>query len=300
VGKEEEYVSPKPFLKWAGGKSKLLHKLRPLVPSKYDHYIEPFVGGGALFFCLCPHDAILSDLNSELMNCYRVVRDKPEELIRFLGSMSITKESFYAMRMQNPTNLSDVERAARLIYLNKTCYNGLYRVNKKGQFNTPFGQYRLVKLYNPPQIHAASTALQGVMLLELDFEPLLLSYAHSRDFVYLDPPYPPVGRWSDFKRYTKEFFTEKDHIRLAKVVEELDNRGCKFILSNAMHPLILKLYAKFGKIDVEAPRYINCRAGKRGNVSELLITNIECYEGTPLPTHQIHGKQTDLTTIHIQ
>lgn len=247
------------------------------------------MGGGALFFNLRPHDAILSDLNSELMNCYRVIRDKPEELVRLLGSMSITKESFYAIRMQNPFSLSDVERAARLIYLNKTCYNGLYRVNRKGQFNTPFGRYGLVKLCNPTQIYAASMALQGVMLLEFDFEPLLLSYAHSGDFVYLDPPYPPVGRWSDFKRYTKEFFIEKDHVRLAKVVEELDNRGCKFILSNAMHPLILKLYAKFGKIDVEAPRYINCRGGKRGNVSELLITNIECHEGTFLPANEIHG-----------
>jgi DNA adenine methylase len=142
--------------------------------------------------------------------------------------------------------------------------------------------------------------LIGVKLLEGDFEPILLTHAQSEDFIYLDPPYPPVGRFSDFKRYTKEFFKEEDHIRLAKVVEVLDRRGCKFILSNAKHPLIEELYSRFRKIDVEAPRYINCRGGKRGNVSELLVTNICTSQRASLSTHQIHGKQTDLTAIHIQ
>jgi DNA adenine methylase len=266
---------PRPFLKWAGGKSNLLHRLRPLVTRDYENYIEPFVGGGALFFDLSPYRAILSDLNTELMNCYRVVRDEPHRLLRLLETMSVDKETFYAIRRQNPEELHDVERAARLIYLNKTCYNGLYRVNKKGQFNTPFGRYEKMRICNVESISAASRALQGVMLLNGDFEYILSTYAKLGDFIYLDPPYPAVGIFSDFKRYTKEFFVEEDHVRLAEAVKELDRNGCKFVLSNAMHPLILKLYARFRKIDVEAPRYINCRGGKRGSVPELLITNIE-------------------------
>lgn len=273
--KGEHGTFPRPFLKWVGGKSNLLHSLRPLAPKDYETYIEPFVGGGALFFDLRPHKAILSDLNPELMNCYRVVRDKPHELVRSLEAIPVDKRTYYTIRRQNPEELQAVERAARLIYLNKTCYNGLYRVNKKGQFNTPFGRHEKVRICNPACINAASKALQGVMLLTSDFEYILSTYARPKDFIYLDPPYPPVGLFSDFKRYTKEFFFEKDHIRLAKAVEELDNRRCRFVLSNAMHSLILKLYAKFRKIDVEAPRYINCRGGKRGNVPELLITNIE-------------------------
>jgi DNA adenine methylase len=266
---------PRPFLKWAGGKSNLLDQLISLVPSEYENYIEPFVGGGALFFELCPRKALLSDLNPELMNCYKVVRDKPDELMDRLEAMIVDKNTFYMLRKQNPNLLPDFERAARLIYLNKTCYNGLYRVNKKGQFNAPFGQYKNVRLCNRACILAASSALKGVQLLNEDFESVLLRHARADDFLYLDPPYPPVGLFSDFKRYTKEFFCEEDHVRLAKTVEEIDRRGCNFILSNAKHPLISELYSKFRNIDVEAPRYINCNGGKRGGVPELLITNIQ-------------------------
>jgi len=264
---------PRPFLKWAGGKRNLLHYLRSLIPETYNNYIEPFVGGGALFFDLCPHNAILSDLNAELMNCYKAVRDNPDELLGLLEKMPVNKEAFYAIRRQNPMILDDIERAARLIYLNKTCYNGLYRVNKQGQFNTPFGRNEKVRVCDHEAIYAASRALRGVRLVEGDFERILLTHARPGDFIYLDPPYPPIGQFSDFKRYTREFFYEKDHVRLAGVVEELDQRNCKFVLSNAKHPLISKLYSQFRKIDVEAPRYINSRGDKRGGVSELLITN---------------------------
>lgn len=265
---------PRPFLKWAGGKSNLLSYLRSLVPQTYDIYFEPFVGGGALFFDLCPHRAVLSDSNFELINCYRVVRDSPNELIGMLESMPVNAIDFYKIREENTAMLSNVERAARLIYLNKTCYNGLYRVNKKGQFNAPFGHNEKVRVCDSLVILAASRVLKGIRLLEGDFESILLAYTQSGDFVYLDPPYPSIGRFSDFKRYTKEFFVKEDHVRLAKVVEKLDRKGCKFILSNAKHQLILELYSRFRKINVEAPRYINCRGDKRGNVSELLITNL--------------------------
>lgn len=291
---------PKPILKWAGGKRNLLHRLRPLVPKTYDNYIEPFVGGGALFFDLCPPKALLSDLNAELINCYKMVRDEPDELLKLLEALPVNRKTFYMIRRQNPARLGEVERAARLIYLNKTCYNGLYRVNKQGQFNTPYGRNENVRVCDHARIHAASRALQRAKLFEGDFESILLEYARAGDFVYLDPPYPPVGRFSDFKRYTKEFFYKNDHIRLAKIVEQLDHIGCKFVLSNARHPLILRLYSKFRKIDVEVPRYISSDGGKRGNVSELLITNIQISERSSFPTNQIYGKQTILTSLHIQ
>lgn len=262
-------------MKWAGGKRNLLEKLRPLVPQTYGKYIEPFVGGGALFFALCPAKAVLSDLNSELMDCYKVIRDKPDELIRSLGDMTVDERTFYSIRAKIVSDLGDVERAARLIYLNKTCYNGLYRVNKKGQFNTPFGYYERVQICNKEVIYAASRALQNAEIVQGDFEHIILAYAEPGDFAYLDPPYPPIGRFSDFKRYTKEFFYEEDQLRLAKVVRRLDRKGCKFILSNSSQPIIQKLYGKFRKIDVEAPRYINCCGDGRGGVSELIITNIK-------------------------
>ena len=263
----------KPFLKWAGGKSHLLPELRPLVPKHYNRYIEPFLGGGALFFDLCPNHAILSDLNAELINCYIAVRDAPEEVLKILKEMPVNSKTFYKIRKLNPLELNNTKRAARLIYLIKTCYNGLYRVNKLGQFNTPYGKNDNVRVYTPNIILKASMALRSANILQGDFEPILLKYACSGDFAYLDPPYPPVGRYSDFTRYTRDFFYKKDHLRLAKVVEELDDRNCKFVLSNAKHPLILKIYSRFRKIEVQAPRYISSRGDKRGDVSEVLITN---------------------------
>ena len=264
----------KPFLKWAGGKSHLLPELRPLVPKHYNNYLEPFLGGGALFFDLCPNNAILSDLNAELTNCYIAVRDAPEEVLKILKEKPVNSKTFYKIRKLNPSKLNNIERAARLIYLNKTCYNGLYRVNKHGQFNTPYSKNDNVRVYTPNIILKASMALRSANIVQGDFELILLKNASSGDFAYLDPPYPPVGRYSDFTRYTRDFFYRKDHLRLAKVVEELDNRNCSFVLSNARHPLILKIYSRFRKIEVQAPRYISSRGDKRGDVAEVLITNL--------------------------
>ena len=264
----------KPFLKWAGGKSHLLPQLRSLVPKQYDNYIEPFLGGGALFFDLCPNHAVVSDLNAELINCYIVVRDAPYELLEQLKGVPVNSKTYYRTRKLDPKKLKAIERAARLLYLNKTCYNGLYRVNKRGQFNTPYGKNDNVRVYTPKTILSASKALRNADILQGDFETILLKNASFGDFIYLDPPYPSIGRYSDFTRYTSDFFYKKDHLRLAKVAEELDNRDCRFILSNAKHPLVLKIYSKYRKIEVKAPRYISSRGDGRGNVSEVLITNL--------------------------
>ncbi len=275
IAKKRKKKLVRPFVKWAGGKTKLLSSLMALVPAQYDRYVEPFVGGGALFFEISPCNALLSDSNTELINCYKIVRDKPSELIDCLSSMVVNEENFYVIRKMATETLTDLQRAARLIYLNKTCYNGLYRVNKNGQFNTPFGKYTKVRLFDKGSLMAASQALQTAIVEENDFESILLKQVGVRDFIYLDPPYPSVGRYSDFKRYTKRFFDEDEHRRLAKAVHEIDSRGCKFILSNAKHPLVNELYSKFRKIDVEAPRYINCQGENRGGVPELIITNIQ-------------------------
>lgn len=262
-----------PFLKWAGGKKGLLSELRKLVPSSFKRYMEPFLGGGALFFDLHPKHAIISDSNGELINAYKVVRDSPEDLIKQLEVLPVSGEMYYRMREIDPASMNDVQRGARLIYLNKTCYNGLYRVNKKGRFNTPYGRNRTPSICRPEIILRASKALRRAVILSEDFERVLLQEAKAGDFIYLDPPYPPAGGYADFVRYTSEFFKEEDHLRLAKVVEEIDDRGCSFVLSNAKHPLIQEIYSRFRKIEVRAPRFVNCRGDRRGHVPEVLITN---------------------------
>jgi DNA adenine methylase len=267
-------VEPRPFLKWAGGKTSILSEIMSSIPTTFERYVEPFLGGGAVFFKLNPHRALLSDSNEELMNCYSLVRDRPDDLLRLLRIFSISKTKFYEVRKLDPANLDNLTRAARLIYLNKLCYNGLYRVNKKGQFNTPYSGYRNVKLADRETILAASSALKHAELLTADFARILLDLSQPGDFFYLDPPYPPIGKYSDFKRYTKAFFNKEDHIRLAKAVHELDRRGNKFLLSNANHPLILELYSRFRKKSVEAPRFVNCKGDRRGRVPELLVTNV--------------------------
>jgi DNA adenine methylase len=287
---KEHRLLAKPFLKWAGGKNSLLPYLRSLVPNEFVSYIEPFLGGGAFFFDLKPKQAILADLNPELINCYKVVKENPDELIELLARMRVSKEFYYEIRAKKTEEMSELQRASRLIYLNKTCYNGLYRVNKKGQFNTPFGRNTSMNICNAQNIKLASEMLKNAILIEGDFETILLKYAQKGDFIYLDPPYPSVGRFSDFKRYTKDFFCENDHRRLAKVVREIAKRECLFILSNAKHDLVTELYEDFRKIDVEAPRFINCRGGARGNVPEVFITNITIIEETSFSPNQIYGQ----------
>ncbi len=263
----------RPFLKWAGGKSSLLPILSNFVPNEFRNYVEPFVGGGALFFATQPKSGIIGDANAELISTYEAVRDDPGGVISSLSKYKVSSDEFYRIRAQNPRVLQPVERAARIIFLNKTCFNGLYRVNRLGQFNTPFGHYTNVRLVDEENLYAASEALKSVQIRHAGYETLALESVGHGDFVYFDPPYVPVSIHSDFKRYTAGQFRERDHIRLAEIFRELDSRGAMLLLSNSFHPLVEKLYDGYRIEIIAAPRFINCKGSSRGDVKELLVTN---------------------------
>lgn len=270
---EAPQLRTKPFLKWAGGKTRLLSILRQRIPPQpFRRYFEPFVGGGAFFFDLAPDEAVLSDSNPELISCYEVVRDAADELIAELSHYRVNEEEFYRVRALQPSDLSPLERAARFIYLNKTCFNGVYRVNKNGQFNTPFGHYKYVSLVAEDNLRRASELLKRAVITCQNYQSVLSS-AGEGDFVYFDPPYMPVSKYSDFKRYTKEFFYEADHERLAQAYRSLSERGCFVLLSNSYQEKIADLYSGFYQTKVQVPRFVNCRGEGRGNVTELLISN---------------------------
>lgn len=261
----------KPILKWAGGKSQMLNSLLLKVPGKYGKYIEPFFGGGALFFALRPHRAIISDSNPELINMYRQVANHVDDLILHLSKYKNTDETFYSVRNIDWNKLSPVEAAARTIFLNKTCFNGLYRVNKNGQFNVPFGRYSNPKICDPEALKHASTVLQKATICLGDYFQILEQYAESGDFIYLDPPYLPISKYSDFKRYTKEQFYEDDHIKLAKLVARLHKKGCYVILTNSNHPLVHELYSDFKIEVVQTKRYISCDSINRKG-EDVIVT----------------------------
>lgn len=264
-------VSASPFLKWVGGKAQLLNELMKYIPADYNNYIEPFIGGGALFFNLTPESAIINDSNEELINAYRIVRDNVDELIEVLGTYVYEKEFYYAMRAKSPIGLSKVERAARIIYLNKTCFNGLYRVNKKNEFNVPMGRYSNPRICDEEKLIAASKALQNTIIECGDYMDVLNRYASRGDLVYIDPPYHPISDYSDFKRYTKEFFYQEDQVKLRDFIHDLKNKGCFVIASNSHCDFILDLYKDFDVKVVSAKRYINKIAERRNNVNEVII-----------------------------
>jgi DNA adenine methylase len=273
-GGEKHRRGPKPFLKWAGGKSRLVPILRQCVPENYGRYFEPFLGGGALFFDLLPANAVLADSNYELVHCYKTVRNWPGEVIECLSTLTVNSSEYYRIRATNPETLTDVARAARFIYLNKTCFNGLFRVNKQGLFNTPFGQYKTVALADSKNLVAVSVALKNADLRCEDYSTVTGSVV-AGDFVYMDPPYLPVGRYSDFKRYTKQQFYEWDHEKLAEVFRLLTSKGCYVLMSNSFHEKISTLFADFNQKTVLVPRFINCKGYGRGSVKELLISNYQ-------------------------
>lgn len=262
----------RPFLKWAGGKGQLLEQMQRLLPQNYNRYLEPMVGGGALFFHLRPACALLADLNDELINVYRVVRDNVEELIVDLRRHRNTREYYYAIRDTDPARLPPVVRASRFIYLNKTCYNGLYRVNRLNRFNVPFGRYKNPDIVNAAGLRAASRALQAADLRTGDFS-LVLEYARPGDFIYFDPPYQPLNSTSRFTSYTAGSFGEGEQKRLALVFWELTRRGCLAMLSNSDTPLIRELYRGLRIETVRARRAINSRPDRRGSITELVILN---------------------------
>ncbi len=273
-------IEAQPFLKWVGGKASLLRQLEEFFPHEIDRYFEPFLGGGAVFFHLKHRfpdmRPFLRDGNKELINCFRVVRDRSEELMQLLdehsrGFRADGDTYFYNIRKQQDLT-DDLARAARTIFLNKTCFNGLWRVNAKGEFNTPVGSNKTPNLYSRDNLLAASDVLQNTQLEAQDFRKTV-DEARRGDFIYFDPPYLPISAYSDFKRYTLEQFREADQVELARVFRELDAKGCRVVLSNSEHPRTRELYAGFPIQVVSAPRFINCKPGRRGNISELVVSN---------------------------
>ncbi len=264
-------VQAKPVLKWAGGKTQMLNDLLPKVPSSYGRYIEPFFGGGAMFFALQPENAIIADSNPELINMYRQIATNVDEVIKHLKNYENSSEMFYAVRAQEWTQLPQAEAAARTIFLNRTCFNGLYRVNKQGKFNVPYGKYVNPRICDEDGLKAASEALKKAEILCGDYLLVLDHYAQPGDFVFLDPPYLPISEYSDFKRYTKEQFYEEDHIELAKIILRLQERGCHIILTNSNHPLVHELYAPFTIDVIQTKRHISCNGSTRKG-EDVIVT----------------------------
>ena len=264
-------LAAKPILKWAGGKTQMLGELMPRVPKTYGRYIEPFFGGGALFFSLKPDNAIIADSNPELINMYLQVAHHVDDVIECLQKYENTSEMFYEVRSLNWQTLPKAEAAARTIYLNKTCFNGLYRVNRSGQFNTPFGKYKNPKICDIDALRLASEALRKADILCGDYILVLEHYAQPGDFVFLDPPYLPISENSDFKRYTKEQFYEDDHVELAKMIGTLHERGCYVILTNSNHPLVHQLYEQYKIEVIQTKRHISCHGDTRKG-EDVIVT----------------------------
>ena len=273
----------KPFLKWAGGKRQLMPEIRKNMPEKYNKYYEVFIGGGALLFELQPSQAVINDSNKQLINCYKVIRDHPEELIAHLQTHKNEAHYFYDIRQidrnsKDYAKLSQVEQASRIIYLNKTCYNGLFRVNSQGQFNVPFGSYKNPDIVNESVIRAVSKYLneKKINILNGDFADAL-STAKKGDFIYLDPPYDPVSDTASFTGYDVNGFNRDEQKRLKQVVDLLHQKGCKILLSNSYTDFICELYNEsyYRKVEISALRSINSKGHKRGKINEILIKNYD-------------------------
>ncbi|MEZ4502061.1 MAG: DNA adenine methylase [Dehalococcoidia bacterium] len=284
-------VLPRPFLKWAGGKQQLLPALRAAAPSRFERYIEPFLGGGALFFALAQEGripseagtALLTDLNEELVTTYVEVRDDLGQLAARLGELETAyleadtearASMFYAVRDETPA--TPLEVAARFIFLNKTCFNGLYRVNRSGRFNVPHGRYARPRILDRPTLEAASAALRDAELRTADFEATCAG-ARRGDFVYLDPPFHPLSTTSSFTAYTRADFGREDQLRLKWLIDELTERGVAVVLSNSPHPWLVGLYEadrdRYRIERIPARRAINAQGTGRGAIDELLVTN---------------------------
>ena len=270
-----------PVLKWVGGKRQLLDVLVPLLPEKISIYCEPFVGGGALLFDLQPKTAYVNDINNELIHVYEIIKNDVETLIATLYQFKNEVSYFYAVRDWDRdkamySSLTAIEKAARILYLNKTCYNGLFRVNNAGEFNTPFGNYRNPNIVNAPTLRAVSSYLNTatIHLTSIDYAEVLQSLPKGA-FVYLDPPYDPVSDTSSFTGYAKGGFSRDEQIRLRECCDELHKRKIKFMLSNSATDFIKEQYANYHITIVQAKRAINSDATKRGGVDEVVVRNYE-------------------------
>ncbi len=252
-----------PILKWAGGKRQLLGELLPLVPDYKGKYIEPFMGGGAMFFALSPKIAVLSDCNDELISLYKTVSKYPDQVIDELKKYKNTEKEYYRIRALDWKSLSGVEAAARMIFLNKTGFNGLYRVNRQGGFNVPYGKNIRTQFCNEEQILKAAKALKKKKILCEDYKNVLKKYSESGDFIFLDPPYFEIDNTETFLRYTKERFYEPDQEELAEYVNDLYDKGCNLLITNSNHPRIYDLYKRFDIKVVKVRRSVNCKGSER-------------------------------------
>ena len=268
-----------PVIKWVGGKRQLLPQIEKHVPA-YNRYYEPFIGGGAVLFEICPKAATINDFNPELTNLYKVLKTKHRKLIELLKihKQNNSEEYFYQIRgldrLEEYSKLTDVERAARLIYMNKVCYNGLYRVNSAGHFNTPYGKYENPAIFDEANIEAVHNYLKtnDIKILTGDFVTAV-SDAAPGDFVYFDPPYAPLSATANFTSYSSTGFSADDQRRLKALCDELNNKGIKFLLSNSNCEFIRDLYKDYEIEMVDAKRAINCKASKRGTIKEVLVKN---------------------------
>lgn len=275
-------IQARPFLKWVGGKAQLLSQFEQYYPKDFNNYFEPFIGGGALFFNLSPTKAHINDVNTTLISAYKNIKNKPEEVMKILkkleseyknGNEESKKELFYKIRDEfNNTSDAELKKSAYLIFLNKTCFNGMYRENSKGGFNTPFGKAKNPTILDRENILLVSKVLKHTKLTSVSFEKAVAE-AKKGDFVYFDPPYHPLTETAKFTSYHKDSFTKEDQLKLRDVFDELDKRGCYVMLSNSHTPFINDIYKKYRRETVMANRAINCKASGRGKIKELLILN---------------------------
>lgn len=268
--------NPYPFLKWVGGKRQLISQIDPILPDIFGTYFEPFVGGGALFFYLLPKKAVLIDNNPVLINVYNVIKYKVDELIASLKNHKNEKDYYYKIRNVDREEefklWNDVQKASRTIFLNRCCYNGLYRVNSKGQFNVPFGKYKNPRFCDEENLRVVNQILKNVDIINGSYE-IVLKYAQKNDFIYFDPPYMPISKSANFTSYTKDNFSEKDQLDLKSVYDNLSKMNVKVMLSNSYCDFILDLYQEYRIEIVKAKRAVNSDSSKRGQIREVLILN---------------------------
>lgn len=266
----------RPFLKWAGGKTQLVDIIKKKVPKDISNYYEPFLGGGALFFSLSPKSANLSDVNEELVNLYTVVRDNVEDLINDLKKHRYEKEYYYQIReldrAESFKKLTNIEKASRLLFLNKTCFNGLYRLNSRGEFNVPFGRHKNPKILDVENLRACSLVLKGSNISCANYLSIEEKLREG-DFVYFDPPYYPLNPTSNFTSYYSDGFRLEDQVALRDLCLRLNEKKIRFILSNSSADKILELYSTFNIVLIDASRSINSKGNKRGIVKESLVSN---------------------------
>ncbi|PKM51469.1 MAG: DNA adenine methylase [Firmicutes bacterium HGW-Firmicutes-7] len=282
----------RPILKWVGGKSQMMGILLSEMPKTFNKYIEPFIGGGALFFELQHKDSVISDSNPELINMYKMISSNVEEVIEELKKYQNNEEFYYWIRGLDVDSLSLIQRAARMLYLNKTCFNGLYRVNKKGEFNVPFGRYTNPNICDENNLRSASQLLKNTTIAEGDYKGILSNHAQKGDFIFLDPPYLPIDKYADFKRYTKEQFYEEDQIELANEVHRLYDLGCNVLLTNSNHPMVHRLYDKYDISLYNTKRFVNSDASKRTG-QDVLVKAIQKRKVMMVKESMVISKQVE-------